>query len=462
MSSTARLHGEGNPYWKFLHDNREMVTKPLYLMIPLGIHVAYNSKGLRDWKFGAGVASAVVGGCAAILVDKYSCPRTTSTDHVFTPADNEHATMAYEGDIPTLTILTEDPYSAGYVHGQFLAPQICKIRKANDFAIHRIKGVPRETELLSMIETAKECIPSDYIREMEGLVEGYNQKHEELKLSGSPVTLEEIIFLHLLPEMTHLSFPHMEDWASRRKSEMGCTAIFGGNAETGPIFGRNLDWPLAMMGEYPLIIRRKSREGIKTLDLGFPGLIGVLTGMNEYLSLAMNVCTGTTDQIARMPSVLFNRHCLENCSSVDEVKSCQKRPIGPYHLSVVDHEGAMTIHFYQNNGEDYYRSWESEKYLWTTNYRYGEYGRSNPTMTNSREREEVLEEFFSRESEESATERIRKGLNKNQVNNIRTIYSVMMDPKNGKFSYSANTGWGASEKMLEVNTESWFTHDSEV
>lgn len=85
-------------------------------------------------------------------------------------------------------------------------------------------------------------------------------------------------------------------------------------------FGRNLDFPsfnVADKQTVVLIFRPEGRNAFASV--GWPGMVGVLTGMNEHgLTLAnMEVDRGPRVPVA-MPYTLLYRTVLERCATVDE------------------------------------------------------------------------------------------------------------------------------------------------
>lgn len=101
-----------------------------------------------------------------------------------------------------------------------------------------------------------------------------------------------------------------------------CSTFVGHEPESGePVFGRNLDFPsLGVAHEHGLGIVYHLSEGHAFASFAYPGMIGVLTGMNDAgLSVAvMNVFQEKNHQQA-MPYVLFFRTLIEECATTDEV-----------------------------------------------------------------------------------------------------------------------------------------------
>jgi hypothetical protein len=96
-------------------------------------------------------------------------------------------------------------------------------------------------------------------------------------------------------------------------------------------FGRNLDfWSLGVADKYTtLFIVRPDDGRYAFASVGWPGLIGVLSGMNEHgLSLANMEVARQPRLPQAMPYTLLYRTVLERCRTVDEaVKLLQNTPI---------------------------------------------------------------------------------------------------------------------------------------
>ena len=110
----------------------------------------------------------------------------------------------------------------------------------------------------------------------------------------------------------------------------GCSSIIveADHSATGDLlFGRNLDFPtLGMLTKFSLVTVRRPSGKHAFVSIGFPGMFGVLTGMNDAgLSLAVHEV-----YVSRDGGSLFNpkgepytfcfRRILEECSTVAEAE----------------------------------------------------------------------------------------------------------------------------------------------
>jgi predicted choloylglycine hydrolase len=96
-------------------------------------------------------------------------------------------------------------------------------------------------------------------------------------------------------------------------------------------FGRNLDfWSLNVADKYTTLFIVKPNDGRYAFaSVGWPGMIGVLSGMNEHgLALANMEVTRQPRLPRAMPYIMLYRTVLERCRNVDEaVDLLQKSPI---------------------------------------------------------------------------------------------------------------------------------------
>jgi len=85
-------------------------------------------------------------------------------------------------------------------------------------------------------------------------------------------------------------------------------------------FGRNLDFPsLGVADKQSVVFIYRPAGGYQFAAIGWPGLVGVLSGMNEHgLSLANMEVKRSRRLPAAMPYTLLYRLVLERCKTVDE------------------------------------------------------------------------------------------------------------------------------------------------
>ncbi len=153
-------------------------------------------------------------------------------------------------------------------------------------------------------ENMVQKFPDNYRRELEAMARASGVEREKLVLGNTLFDLKKI---------------------------MACSALLvdGERSATGgPLLGRNLDYPsLGYMHEYSLVtIYRPDGARHAFASVGFPGLVGCLSGMNDAgLAVAVlevfQVKAGNkrTD-LSGMPYALCYRSILENCATIAEAK----------------------------------------------------------------------------------------------------------------------------------------------
>jgi hypothetical protein len=109
-----------------------------------------------------------------------------------------------------------------------------------------------------------------------------------------------------------------------------CSALLverGKSATGGPLLARNLDYPsLGYIHEYSLVTVYRPKGKLAFVSVGFPGLVGVLSGMNEAgLALAVLEVFATKGDGPKydakgVPYALCLRRVLERARSIDEAR----------------------------------------------------------------------------------------------------------------------------------------------
>lgn len=117
------------------------------------------------------------------------------------------------------------------------------------------------------------------------------------------------------------------------------------SATGGTLMGRNLDIPtVEPMAECTLVTVYRPKGKKAFASIGFPGLIGVASGMNgSGVAITINEIGSSADGSAKfdpegVPMVLLIRRLLEECSTVDEVERMLKATprTSMYCLTVAD------------------------------------------------------------------------------------------------------------------------------
>lgn len=407
---------------------------------------------------------ALVSLTALTSLDIIVPPHHNMKHHTYKPGKCEGGELYYDGDVPTLSLNADNPRSAGKAQGYLCGEAICRLTRRLDLVFYRFYLKKNHTMLEKARKTLQQEKYKAYLEEMEGLVEGYNKwaRKHWWKLPKK-ISVDDIFFLNLIPDSLHCDQETIQQEAPvcHQEKAVACAAIVTGDSQTGPTFARNLDWhSLGILGKESLVINRKHKQGSglhNTIEVGFPGFIGTLTGMNSKgLSIAMNCCY--FDQVIEggLMSSLYNRYCLEHFQYAPEVKTFSKEqaPLTPYHLTIADDLNvAESIHFNQKlmSGGHCVRQ-SKDDILITLNY-YCYNSKSGMSSTNfDTERQVTIENFLR----ERGTRPLEDALALPFVNNERTIHSVVMQPKTRRFEVAFDNAFSGKAQRQPIDTKRCF------
>jgi hypothetical protein len=400
--------------------------------------------------------------------------------HAFAPASYGCAKLYYQGDIPILQIQYNDypakndnRYKVGFDQGYLLGQYLCKLlARLDEIRPFLPCSVPAD-EVPETMAAILNKLTKEHRQEIAGIVTGYTQwAADNPDAKAQEISINDLILFHLMPDSLHFNPQEMEDNIPRAAAAaapyaVGCAVVIDNDAQEGLTFGRNMDWPsFGLFGTFSLMVNRKYMgKSLSTVEIGFPGFVGTLTGMNRMgLTLAMNVCSGDTDSIKGMPAAFFNRHCLETCSQVDEVEKQVKNrtPLGSYHLSVADPTAAKVFHIYQGSQRTPHviRKWTEGNPLVVTNFTYRADGSQENDVHHSAKRHEVIQGLF--DSAKKGVPNLEKSklvaasLTLPYVNNCLTTHSTVMHPLTRKIKVVFDNAFGATNPLQELQTESLF------
>ncbi len=403
--------------------------------------------------YGLGAAAALGAPGALVLIavlatwvflNYFTCQAHPMSEHVFQEKEFGCGKLYYDGYVPILELGGDNSYEWGMAHGYLLGEHIYKLRSNFELIIHTLLRVPRAQDLPQLLETVKPY-SEDFLLEMRGIAEGYNQWAQETGTTTS-MTVDDVLLLHLIADSKHF---HPKELAQVESlAAYACTGILAREEDGRVVFGRNMDWlPFGQAGASSFVIKWKE-EGTRALTI--PGMIGVVTGWNTHgVSLAMNVCPGKTEKVEGMPAVLYNRDLLRVVSDVHNVMAyiSAERPLGPYHLIVAHKVDACCISFFQGeNPRHHIRILENEP-LFVVNWCYPE---CRGGSFASPERTELLERYFQGAKEEigdrpETTKLVQNALGLSPlVNSAITMHSLVFNHRKGQIELSWDNGFAAS------------------
>lgn len=139
------------------------------------------------------------------------------------------------------------------------------------------------------------------------------------------------------------------------KKFMACSAVMvdGKRSRTGgPLLGRNLDYPsLDYIHQYSLVTVYRPTGKHAFATVGFPGLVGCLSGMNDAgLTVAILEVFKTRDgepdfNPNGVPYALCHRKLLEECTTIDQAKKLleKMKRTTTLNLAVADRSGVAVL-----------------------------------------------------------------------------------------------------------------------
>ncbi len=366
-------------------------------------------------------------------------------DHAFTPGLHDGGRLYYQGDVPVLKLVA-DPYRAGKAYGYLCGDSMQRLSGRFNFVLNTLLGRPRASELTEQMASFRRLLPPRITRELEGLVEGYNQWAQEHQ--HSPMTFDDALLFQLAPDSLHYQ-PGGNNGLINWELSPACTSLVARDPVKGMVLARNMDWPsLGLAGKYSLVVVKENNNGLRnTVSVAVPGLIGTLTGMNHHgLSVSMNVCQGKTETIRGLPAALYNRLALEECSDVNELEQLtqHRAPLGPYHLIAADrHNRGQSFHFYQSPYNTHVIRRSENSPLSTLNCRY----EPNPNrgLHLHEERSDALARFFTQNRP------LEEALSIDHVNNWETTHSVVMEPGTGTMKVAFDNAYSGHRPLHSLS-----------
>jgi hypothetical protein len=211
------------------------------------------------------------------------------------------------------------------------------LRKLMAFPKDMLKQEKAEWSWPLLIAAAKVLepqFPPDHLKELDALV-------KEAKIDR-----DLLLFGNTFPDISKAA---------------GCASLIVGterSATGGPLFGRNLDYPtLGYLHQYSLVTVYRPKGKHAFASVGFPGMIGCLSGMNDAgLALAVHEVRRTKDgsvglDTRGVPYTLAFRRLLEECATVAEAEKLLRdmKRTTMLNLAVCDKDGGAIFEITTKN-----------------------------------------------------------------------------------------------------------------
>ncbi len=218
------------------------------------------------------------------------------------------------GGVPIL-YLSGTPEAMGRQHGTLLRSEIRALRRYVEAFVGRDE-LPRARARGERLFRAH-CSP-DLLREAEALAEA----------AGLP--LGDVL---------------LAQWFTDLYRGFACSTLAGPSAE-GPLLARNLDFPtLGFLGRYSVVVVARPQGKRPYVSVSWPGLLGVLSGQNDRLALAVMVVHDLGGARSGVPFQLAFRRVLEEAGDVDAAEALLRAtPLTvTNNLTLADTEGEVRV-----------------------------------------------------------------------------------------------------------------------
>lgn len=225
--------------------------------------------------------------------------------------------------------LKGSPYEMGYQHGMLTKHLMGKSKEAFDEALPPIKG-GRVGEwiikryLFWKLGKMEKYVPREFIEELKGMADSITEKE---------VDYREILLYHALRDIGQV---------------LGCSSFIALPQTTKNrelIYGRNFDFLKGDSLEN-LITFYEPDKGNSFVSIGWPGMIGVVSGMNdEGLTVGILAAYSKDVSFDGMPSCFLMRKVLQYANNVEEAKEIivKSKRTGPNIVLLADKEGALIV-----------------------------------------------------------------------------------------------------------------------
>lgn len=228
-------------------------------------------------------------------------------------------------------------------------------------------------------------IPDSYLSELGALSNYLSGDYDYL---GTPY--QRTLWMHAAHDIGHV----LQDLAV-----VGCSSFAAwdsGTADGKLLIGRNLDFYMNdAFAEQKMVYFVKPSEGIPYMSVSWPGMVGVLSGMNlEGLSVTLNAGKSSIPFSAKTPISLVARSILQHASNIDEAVRIARQhkvfvseslmigsakdgkavliEISPKHIDVVEASGDRLICTNHFQGQAFSKDRRNEKHIKRSHslYRY--------------------------------------------------------------------------------------------
>ncbi len=336
--------------------------------------------------------------------------------------------------------LKGNPYEMGCQHGMLTKHLMVTSKEAFDEAVPPIKG-GRVGEwiikkyLFWKLEKMEKYVPEEFIEELKGMADSITEKE---------VDYREILLYHAMRDIGQV---------------LGCSsfaALPRTTRDKSLIYGRNFDF-LKGGSLKSLITFYEPDEGNSFVSIGWPGMIGVVSGMNDK-GLTVGILTAYSKDVSfdGMPSCFLTRKVLQYANNVEEAKEViiQSKRTGPNIILLADKKGALVI---ECSATKYALRKPQDGLLYSSNhflspiYEKDRKRRKALESGDSKARYEKIEKLLKEKYGQINVEYGIKILRDDIVLKENTLHSVIFLPQTLEFLIAQ--GPGTKDEFIRLNLE---------
>ncbi len=239
--------------------------------------------------------------CAAFVVA--SCCRALAAEPSrFTPSKYKSGELRFIDGVPVATV-AGTPEEIGEQLGNLLKQPLSELFGKKEEIAHGLGLQHAPNLLVKSSRLVVPAFPQSYRVELEAIA----------KATG--MDLDTLAFGNIVYEISR--FPACSSIAVEASR----------SAASGPLFGRNLDFPtFGFLDQYSLVVVERPNGKHSFASITFPGMTGVFSGMNDAgLCIAQLEVNSSADGAPRVdlfgtPVAMCFRRLLEECTTVDEAE----------------------------------------------------------------------------------------------------------------------------------------------
>jgi len=284
---------------------------------------------------------------------------------VFVEGRSGGGELRYINGLPVL-VVSGTPAEIGRQKAVLTGEAMKKLIEYPQKLLERSGRKDRLPKYLEMCKSLAPQLPADH--------------REELRAAAEQLGIDRDLGLvgNLLPDIYRGGF--------------GCSSLIvdaGHSATGGPLFGRNLDFfTLGILDKYSLVTVHRPKGKHAFVSIGFPGLFGCLSGMNDAgLALAVHDVFVSRDGAAMfnpkgVPYTFCFRRMLEECTTVAEAEKLLRATPRTtiISLALCDRRGSVVLEMtpksvvarHQSDGilacTNHFRSEELAVFTWSPRY----------------------------------------------------------------------------------------------